>query len=105
MKKVILIIAMTTALVSCTENQRARNFGGTEKVNLPKGERLINATWRQDNLWYLTGTMPEGYVPQTYSFKEKSSFGAMEGTVIFHEFTVDSIEHTESMVISKWTPK
>lgn len=85
MKKTILIILFALSIGACTENQRARNFGGTEKIILPKGERLVTATWKQNNLWYLTEQMPGGYTPQTRTFKEKSSFGAMEGTVIFYE--------------------
>ncbi|MFN8989145.1 MAG: hypothetical protein ACK53H_09025 [Betaproteobacteria bacterium] len=85
MKKTIAIILIALSFGACTENQRARNFGGTEKITLPKGERLVIAAWKQDNLWYLTEQMPEGYTPQTRTFKEKSSFGAMEGTVIFYE--------------------
>jgi hypothetical protein len=85
MKKTIVIILIALLIGACTENQRARNFGGTEKITLPKGERLVTATWKQDNLWYMTETMPEGYTPQTRTFKEKSSFGTLEGTVIFYE--------------------
>jgi len=85
MKKLILIISMALAAGACTENQRARKFGGTEKITLPKGERLVLATWKGDNLWYLTEPMPEGYNPQNRTFKEKSNLGAMEGAVIFYE--------------------
>jgi hypothetical protein len=85
MKKLFVIIITLLSFTACTENQRARNFGGTETVNLPKGQRLVVAAWKQDNLWYLTENMPEGYTPQTRTFKEKSSFGAMEGTVVFNE--------------------
>lgn len=84
MKQLLTIIAFLF-LVSCTENQRARKFGGTEKIELQKGERLVTATWKQDDLWYLTEVAPEGYKPQERIFKEKSSFGAWEGTVIFIE--------------------
>jgi hypothetical protein len=85
MKKTIMVILIALSFGACTENQRARNFGGTEKVTLPKGERLVNATWKETSLWYLTEPMPEGYTPQTRTFKQKSSFGVMEGTVIFYE--------------------
>ncbi len=86
MKKLLALFVMLILLsTSCTENQRTRNFGGTEKIDLPKGERLITATWKENNLWYLTEPMPEGYAPQTRTFKEKSSFGALEGSIIFIE--------------------
>ena len=72
-------------ITSCTENQRARSFGGTEKIDLPPGQRLINATWKEDDLWYLTDDMPKDYVPHARVFREKSSFGSMEGSIIFYE--------------------
>lgn len=85
MKKSIIIILIALLIGGCTENQRARSFGGTEKIKLPKGERLIIATWKESHLWYLTEPMPKGYVPKTRIFREKSSWGAMEGVVIFYE--------------------
>lgn len=94
MKNIILIITLVIGLSGCTDNERARSFGGTETVNLPKGQRLVNATWKETDLWYLTEPMPTGYVPQTKTFHEKSTYGAWEGTVIFHEsaFTVEPVQ-------------
>lgn len=74
---------------SCTENQRARTFGGTATVNLPKGEKLLVATWKGEkgasNLWYLTEPMEDSYAPKTKVFQESSDYGIMEGKVIFIE--------------------
>tara|TARA_Y100000389_G_C17464338_1_gene524253 strand:+ start:3926 stop:4051 length:126 start_codon:yes stop_codon:yes gene_type:complete len=36
-------------------------------------------------IWYLTEKMPKGYAPKTYNFQEESSFGVIEGTVVFKE--------------------
>ena len=85
LKAVILVIAVAVTIASCTQNQRARNFGGTETVNLAKGQRLVIATWKQDNLWYLTEPMPADYIPQKKEFIENSSYGLMEGKVVFIE--------------------
>lgn len=82
---IAIIIAIAILLTSCTDNQRARQFGGTETIELPKGQRLVNATWKEVDLWILTEPMPDGYVPQTKTFQEKSSMGLVEGTVIFKE--------------------
>lgn len=84
MKKVIVIL-LAISMFACTENQRARTFGGSETIELPKGERLVNASWKQDNLWYLTESMPADYVPQTKIYREKSNFGALNGTITFIE--------------------
>jgi hypothetical protein len=54
-------------------------------IELDPGQKLVNATWKEANLWYLTEPMESGYVPKTKVFKEDSRFGVMEGKVIFHE--------------------
>ncbi len=92
MKKLlgVWIVALTimTLIYGCTENQSARNYGGTETVQLEKGVRLVNVTWKGDeqlgSLWILT-KKDTTIKPTTYSFKEKSNFGVMEGTVIIIE--------------------
>ena len=70
---------------SCTQNQRAKNFGGKAEITLPANQKLINATWKDDNLWYLTRPMTEVDSAVTYTFQEESSFGIMEGTYIIRE--------------------
>ena len=89
MKKKLLSIALVAVLLltlfSCTENSRARKFGGTMIVDLPKGEKLLMVTWKEDNLFYLTEPMDSVYTPKTKTFKEKSSFSIMEATIIFRE--------------------
>ncbi len=86
MKKIcILLVILTSVLLSCTENQRAKKFGGEFTINLPPNQKLVNATWKEQNLWYLTEPMDSDYKPKDKLFKEESNFGVMEGTVIFHE--------------------
>jgi len=70
---------------SCTQNQRAKNFGGKAEINLPENQKLINATWKDDNLWYLTRPMRADETPETYTFSEESSWGVWEGAYIIHE--------------------
>lgn len=64
------------ALVSCTENQKTKNWGGSARLELPVNQKLINVTWKEDNLWYLTRPMNENDVAETYNFNEKSSWGS-----------------------------
>ena len=75
-------------MYGCTENQMAKNFGGTETITLEPGKRLVNITWKGGegiaNLWILTKVDPETK-PTTYSFKEKSGGGLLEGEVIIIE--------------------
>ena len=73
-------------MAGCTANERAKQYGGTMQVNLPPGQKLVNATWKDENqLWYLMRPMREGEKPEVVTFKEDSSFGLVEGTVVFVE--------------------
>jgi hypothetical protein len=90
MKKLLIALVIITALASimltsCTQNQMAKEFGGTATLNLPKGQKLVTATWKQTSLWYLTRPMRDGEVAETYDFKEDSSFGLIQGTVTIVE--------------------
>jgi hypothetical protein len=95
MKKFLTILKLTIAIpvlvfcfmfmYACTDNQRARTFGGTETLNVTKGQKVIGATWKEDDLWVLTEPMDSTYKPTTKTLQEKSSFGMVEGTVIFVE--------------------
>lgn len=73
------------ALSSCTENARARHWGGTQNIKVPCGHKAINHTWKNNDLWYSTRPFREGEVPETTTFREKSSFGNMEGKIVFKE--------------------
>ena len=79
MKKLFIILILISTLISCTDNQRARKFGGTEEIKLGPNEELLNATWKETNLWILIRDKNTGV---TY-LKEKSSYGMVEGKIIF----------------------
>ena len=80
MKKVFLAIGVIAMLGSCTENNRVKNWGGEGTINLPKGRKLVNVTWKNTQVWYLTRPMTSTDVAETYQFHEESSWGVMEGT-------------------------
>lgn len=84
MKKIILIALIAIiSFTSCTEQTRAKHWGGTATVDLPAGDRLVNITWKETELWILTkqDTTP----PTTYTFQENSSFGIIEGKIVINE--------------------
>lgn len=86
MKKLILALAFVAIMfTSCTEQSRARQFGGDSTIRLAPGEKLVMATFKDNNVWYLVEPMPEGYIPQTRVLKESSSWGVLQGTVTFIE--------------------
>lgn len=81
----VLSLVAACFLLACTNNQSARSLGGETTVNLPRGQRIVLATWKDSNLWYLTRPLQEGEEPVTYTFQESSSWGVVEGTVYFVE--------------------
>ena len=78
MKKLILAVALVSLATSCTENTRARRWGGTEEISLKPNEKVLNVTWKENEMWICTKDTVTGIV----YFREKSSWGVMEGTVI-----------------------
>jgi len=54
-------------------------------IELPPGQELMEFTWKDNDLFYLTRPMAPDYVPVTKTFKESSSLGVMESTVYFKE--------------------
>ena len=80
MKKLFLAILMGVMVTSCTENERVKQWGGEGNINLPKGRKLVNVTWKETQVWYLTRPMNSNDVAETYQFQEESSWGVVEGT-------------------------
>jgi hypothetical protein len=78
MKKILVLLFSIGSLVSCTENQRSRRWGGTEEISLKPNEVVLNVTWKQDEMWICTQDTITGV---TY-FREKSNWGVLEGTVV-----------------------
>ena len=80
MKELLVLFGTILVLGSCTENARVKNFGGEGTINLPQGRKLVNVTWKDTQLWYLTRQMKPDEVAETYLFQEESSWGVIEGT-------------------------
>lgn len=85
MNKLLIPILATVLCVGCTANERARNFGGTETINIEPNYKVETVTWKQTDLWVLTRPMKKDEVAETLVFKEKSSFGMLEGKIILIE--------------------
>lgn len=89
MKKIVLSAIVAVSLVfglsSCTENRRARVFGGTATINVEKGKKVMMATWKDEGIFYMVEDMEEGYVPHDKMLIESSSFGVIESKVVFKE--------------------
>lgn len=88
MKKVLMIAIIAIFMIgtiSCTENSRVKNWGGSGKIELPANQKLVNVTWKESNLWYLSRPMKDGEVAESYTFCEESSWGLVEGSYTFIE--------------------
>lgn len=48
MKKIGLVLGVISLVLfgSCTENARVKQWGGEGTINLPKGRKLVNVTWK-----------------------------------------------------------
>jgi len=81
----LLLLSTLLALSSCTDNEKAKSFGGKMYVDLPAGETLKFATWKEANLWYATEPRPAGVAAKQTTMRENSVYGLMQGVVVFRE--------------------
>lgn len=79
-KSIILFSVVALFAASCTDNSRAKNWGGTEELKLKQNEVLVNMTWKESNLWVQTLDTTTGI----QYFREKSSWGWLEGEIVIH---------------------
>lgn len=82
---IALALAACSAFVGCTQNERARRFGGTATIDLPAGRKLVNVTFKDADLWILTRQAKPGETPEVFEFIEDSNFGVMNGKIILRE--------------------
>ena len=87
MKKLLVLFAIIVAIsfISCTENSRVKHWGGDMRIELPVNAKLVNVTWKEGQLWFLTKPMNTSDTPETYEFFEKSKLGILEGSVTIIE--------------------
>jgi hypothetical protein len=85
MRKTLLGLVLGLGLFSCTENARVKSFGGDGDINLPKGQKLVNITWKESQIWYLTRPFKKDEDAEIYRFQEESGWGVVEGTYYIHE--------------------
>jgi hypothetical protein len=83
--KIIFICVIALISISCTENTRTKHYGGSMTIEVEPGMMVVNATFKDDDLWYFVAPMDDNYIPQTKKLIEKSTYGVFEGTIIFNE--------------------
>ncbi len=88
MKKKMIVVGLLLALTitGCTEQTMTREFGGDMTIDLDKGKKLEEITWKdEDSLWILTRPMKDDEEAETHVFEESSAFGILEGSVTIVE--------------------
>lgn len=86
MNKIIpILIIASLALCGCTENIRARAFGGTARIDLNPNEKVVTVTFKESDIWVLTRKRKPDEAAETLQFREFSSLGVLNGTVIINE--------------------
>lgn len=85
MKAMVLAVGLALLACGCTEQQRAKQWGGTTTINLPVGQKVVNTTWKDSDLWILTRPMRPGEARETYTLTESSSWGVFQGQVLIRE--------------------
>ncbi len=83
--KSLIALAAALLFMGCTDNAKSKQFGGTQTIKLEKGQKFVNATWKEANIWIVTRDRHEGEPVESFTFKEKSNFGLVEGKVVFEE--------------------
>ena len=83
--KLLSLLFIAGLFTSCTENQMAKSFGGTMKVDLPPNTEFVTATWKEQELWYIHRPRAAGETADIITMQEVSSFGLIEGRVQFNE--------------------
>jgi hypothetical protein len=78
---VAIVIALLATFFGA--NFWAKSFGGT--INVESREKVVNATWKESNLWILTRPPVPGDKPVTLTFQEYSNLGILQGKVVITE--------------------
>jgi hypothetical protein len=68
-----------------TNNFAAKALGGKLAIDLPPNTKLMNVTWKETQLWYLTRPMQADEKAETLTFQEMSTLGILQGKVTFKE--------------------
>jgi len=81
----LVLACLCVGLVGCTQNQRAKEWGGTADIKLPPNQKLVNVGWEETHLWVLTRPMRADETPEQYLYKENSSWGMLQGSYNIYE--------------------
>lgn len=67
-------------------NAVAKQIGGTVTVKLPPNTKMVNVTWKEDNLWVVQRPKnKDESCNTTYTFQEYSNYGIFQGRALIVE--------------------
>ena len=80
------IIFLFWLMTGCTEQQRAKQFGGSTKIEVPANKKFVNITWKSGgDIWVVTRDRELSDTKQVFYFTESSSWGLLEGSIVIIE--------------------
>jgi len=87
MLKLFLLLSLVGVLFTLTscKNFRAKNWGGNVTYKLNVGEKLLNVSWKDEDLWVLTRKRLPNEKCDTLIYREESNKSIREGSVTFIE--------------------
>lgn len=89
----LITMICINCMSSCSDQGRAKNWGGTMDLELEPNDKLIEVTWKGDQLWILTKAMKEDDIADEYKFYEKSTLGILEGCINIKEKKLSDEEY------------
>ena len=63
----------------------SRTYGGESTVMVEPNRKVMNVTWKGDSLWILTREMNASDTAESYTYREYSNLGILEGEIIVKE--------------------
>lgn len=81
----VVVVILFSCLRGCSSQSVAKNWGGDMEVTLEPNQKLMEVTWKDNSLWFLTKQMGDDDVAESYSFYEKDPLGMLEGCVNIKE--------------------
>lgn len=81
---IVVVVGLGRLLLGCSQI-KARMLGGTKTIELESNNKLVNCTWKDNNIWILTTDRSTNELPKTYKFSERSLAGVLQGTVVIQE--------------------
>ena len=79
----------------CSKQAMTRSWGDSMNVPLEPNQKLIEVTWKGDNLWFLTKEMTDDDVAESYQFYERDTTRWFEGCVYIDEIKLSPEEYEE----------